>query len=650
MENTFSRRSFLTHSAAAAGGIAMAGTVVDSLVSAAGATAAAVGVDSIPTLAQRGGNLTIGVGSEIPKLMHFSGAQGKMDAAAFCIANAVYDPLFLSAADGKSVLPHLALSAVPDATFKQWTVTLRQGVTFHNGDAFTADNVIANYNAAHADLTVGLAIGPLIASVTKVSAYVVKYTTVMKWTSFPFQLAEQQISFMAHGTCLDEAGGKPMGTGPFKLNNVNDYNLVEGGGGSSFWHKNTSYWKKDASGNSLPYLDTLTFKVIVDPAARKQALMSSGNTSLDLMVNADGSAIKQMKLAVGNNIAARSGSNASYKWVTDEDGAREPAINSIILNANQNYYGWKGPKVNGVAPQLNYPVGAVNPTSLDWDPYARSVIGDVTIRQACAAALDRDAYLKEMDGSIGQTSNGIFRAKVAGKKATGFYKDPKYPLVTLYKSDSKPGALITYKKGDVDPTKPKKLVDDWKKAHPGVDAAFVIDIVAGNGAQSAAFVWIRDALAKIGITVKSRPLVQDILIQAKIDKKYDASTWSQFGGMTPDLNYVWFQSQNLFGHRVPNYVNFAQQTDQLLNDAMLTGMGSAAGSTAQQKAWQTVNDRMAVNVPYLWMDTTVTMWAAKANVRNFAYANAASATSVNGSSRAYSPDGGSARWEHIWKA
>ena len=642
MENTFSRRSFLTHSAAAAGGIAMAGTVVDSLVSAAGAVTAAVGVDSIPTSGQRGGNLTVGIASEIAKLLHFSGAQGKMDAAAFCIANAVYDPLFLSAADGKSVLPHLALSAVPDATFKQWTVTLRQGVTFHNGDAFNADNVIANYDAAHADLTVGLAIGPLIASVTKVSPYVVKYTTVMKWTSFPFQLAEQQISFMAHGTCLDSAGGKPMGTGPFKLNNLSDYTLVEGGGGNSVWHKNTNYWKKDASGNSLPYLDTLTFKVIVDPASRLQALRSTGSTSLDLMVNSDGSAIKQMKLLVGNNIAARSGSNSSYRWVTDEDGAREPAINSVIMNTNQNYYGWKGPKVNGVAPQLNYPVGAVDPDSLEWNAFARSVVGDVTIRQACAAAIDRDAYLKDMDGSIGQTSNGIFRAKIAGKTATAFYKDPKYPLVTLYKSGAN--------KGKVDVTKPKKLVDDWKKAHPGVAAAFVIDIVAGNGAQAAAFIWMRDALAKIGITVKSRPIAQDILIQAKIDKKYDASTWSQFGGMTPDLNYVWFQSQDLFGHRVPNYVNFAQQTDKLLNDAMLSGMGAAAGSTAQQKAWQTVNARMAVNVPYLWLDTTVTMWAAKANVRNFAYANAATATSVNGSSRAYSPDGGSARWEHIWTA
>ncbi|NBV26599.1 MAG: hypothetical protein EBR99_04735, partial [Actinobacteria bacterium] len=222
MENTFSRRSFLTHSAAAAGGIAMAGTVVDSLISAAGAVTE-VGVDSIPTSGQKGGTLRVGIGSEAPTKLHFSGAQGKMDAAGFCLANAVYDPLFLSSTDAKTWLPHLALSATSDSTKKQWTITLRQGVTYHNGDAFNADNVVANYTAAAADTTVGLAISPLIASCVKVSTYVVKYTTKMAWTTFPFQLAEQQISFMAHGSDLDTNGGKPIGTGPFKLDSLSDW-------------------------------------------------------------------------------------------------------------------------------------------------------------------------------------------------------------------------------------------------------------------------------------------------------------------------------------------------------------------------------------------------------------------------------------------
>jgi len=213
VENTFSRRSFLTHSAAAAGGIAMAGTVVDSLISAAGAD---VGVDSIPTAGQRGGTLRIGIGSEVESPSHFSSAQGKMDAAAFCVANAVYDPLFRASADGSTWLPNLALSAVANAAKNEWTITLRQGVHYYNSSApnqdggeFTADDVVGNYAGSVANFTVGLAIKPLIKSCVKVSKYQVKYTTIMPWTTFPFQLSEQQISYMAHSSVLDTAGGKP---------------------------------------------------------------------------------------------------------------------------------------------------------------------------------------------------------------------------------------------------------------------------------------------------------------------------------------------------------------------------------------------------------------------------------------------------------
>ena len=618
MENTFSRRSFLTHSAAAAGGIAMAGTVVDSLVSAAGAVTE-VGVDSIPTSGQKGGTLRVGIGSEVASKTHFSGAQGKMDSSNFCVANAVYDPLFLASADGKTWLPNLAISAAVDSTKKQWTVTLRQGVQFHNGDPFNADNVVANFNAAKADLTVGLAINPLIASCVKVSTYVVKYTTVNPWTSFPFQLSEQQISFMAHGSDLDVAGGKPIGTGPFKLNSLDDWDVQTAGGGTSTWQANTSYWKKDANGGSLPYVDTIIFKVIVDPAQRWQALQSG---TIDIMVNADGSTIKAVKQAVGGSLTKTSGSNSSYRWVSDENGVREPSINSIIMNCNMNQGAWVGGK----------PKGAVNPSTGAWNASATPVVADVTIRQACAKAINRATFLSTVDGGIGQISDGIYRSKINGKTATGLYKDPKYPAFSVSQG--------------------KALVDAWKRAHPGVAAAFVIDIVQGNSAQQQAFTFIKNALSAIGITVTSRALSAPDLIGKKISKEYDASTWSQFGGITPDLNFVWFTSSKFLGKQASGYVNFAQQADPLIQSGMLAGMAAVPGSTAQKTAWQGVNTRMAVNVPYLWLDTTVTMFAARANVRNFAYAAAAPGTGANptrSTSRAYSPDGGSARWEHIYK-
>ena len=71
MSSTFDRRSFLTHSAATIGGVAMAGTVVDGLLeSVAGAT---VGINRAkPKL---GGSITVGLISDVPNYHIFNGAQ-----------------------------------------------------------------------------------------------------------------------------------------------------------------------------------------------------------------------------------------------------------------------------------------------------------------------------------------------------------------------------------------------------------------------------------------------------------------------------------------------------------------------------------------------------------------------------------------------
>src|SRR5664280_3098629 len=135
MSSQFDRRSFLTHSAATIGGVAMAGTVVDGLL--AGVAGAAVGVTTArPKI---GGTLKVGLLSDVPNYHIFNGSQGKLDASGFCVANALYDPLFVMSANGKVALPFLALSATPNKTYTVWTIVLRQGVNFTNCLLYTSD-------------------------------------------------------------------------------------------------------------------------------------------------------------------------------------------------------------------------------------------------------------------------------------------------------------------------------------------------------------------------------------------------------------------------------------------------------------------------------------------------------------------------------
>jgi ABC-type transport system substrate-binding protein len=631
MSSTFDRRSFLTHSAATIGGVAMAGTIVDDLL-ATSASAAAVGVNSGKP--KRGGTLTVGTLSDVPNYHIFNGSQGKLDASGFCVANALYDPLFVMSANGKVALPMLALSASHNANYTVWTINLRQGVTFTNGDPFNADIVVANYTAANNDPTVGLAIKPIIASVTKVSSYTVQYNMVIPFSAFPVSLAEQQIAYMAHpSSFVPTYAGNPIGTGPFK---VKSWQV----GVESQFVKNGSYWKTDAHGRALPYLTNIHFKTIVDPSARNQALQAG---DVDMILQQDGPqilALKKMK---------------NVKSVTDITQPRDPGLNFLIVNNTgtmNQYFAWAGEFAPSVPGSLQYilkgqvpptPVqdadwigtmGAVNPSTLQWDTTLKPVLNDQSIRTACAMAINRATYFRVIDNGVGEIADGIFR------KSSPYYKNPGYPAYN--------------------PSKAKALVNAYKAKNNVSSVSFVIDIVAGSATAQKQFAFFQQEFQAIGINVTPRSLVQSTLINNVIYGEFDCAGWNQFGGVDQSLNYVWFNSQSATaglaagglgmgalpaGTQIPGAVNFAHQADPVIEAALLAALAAKPNSAAQKTAWQTVNRRFITNQTYLFLDATVNAWAARSNVQNWV-----SGTAGDGTTRCLSPDGGSARWDQIWKS
>ncbi len=609
----------------------MAGTIVDDLL-ANSASAAAIGVNSGKP--KRGGTLTVGTLSDVPNFHIFNGSQGKLDASGFCVANALYDPLFVMSANGKVALPMLALSASHNANYTVWTINLRQGVSFTNGDPFNADIVVANYTAANADPTVGLAIKPIIASVTKVSAYTVQYNMVIPFSAFPVSLAEQQIAYMAHpSSFVPTYTGNPIGTGPFK---VKTWQV----GVESQFVKNTRYWKTDAHGRALPYLTNIHFKTIVDPSARNQALQAG---DVDMILQQDGPqilALKKMK---------------HVKHVTDMTQPRDPGLNFLIVNNTgtmNQYFAWAGEFAPAVPGALQYilkgqappvPVqeadyigtmGAVNPSTLQWDTTLKPVLNDPSIRTACAMAINRSTYFRVIDNGVGEIADGIFR------KSSPYYKNPGYPAFN--------------------PSKAKALVNAYKAKNNVSTVSFVIDIVAGSSTATKQFAFFQQEFAAIGINVTPRSLVQSTLINNVIYGEYDCAGWNQFGGVDQSLNYVWFDSQSATaspavgglgmaalpaGTQIAGAVNFAHQADPVIEAALLAALAARPNSAAQRTAWQTVNRRFVTNQTYLMLDTTVNAWAARSNVQNWV-----SGTAGDGTTRCLSPDGGSARWDQIWKS
>ena len=608
----------------------MAGTVVDGMLAdVAGAT---VGIAKGKT--NLGGNLTVGTLSDVPNYHIFNGSQGKMDASGFCVANALYDPLFVMSENGKVALPMLAVSATPNSDYTVWTIKLREGVGFTNGATFDADICVANYTAANADPTVGLAIKPIITSVTKVSAYTVAYNLVIPYASFPIFLATQQVGYMAHPVSfVPTYTGDPIGTGPFK---VKSWQV----GVESQFVKNHKYWRKDGAGRRLPYLDGVNFKTIVDSVSRNEALQAG---AVDMIIQQTGTQIKQLAKMSG------------VTMVTDQNQPADPGLNCLIVNTTgtlNQYFCWAGEfasiGVPGALPsyiEKGLPVptavqdadwlgtlGAVNPSTLQWDPTLKPVLNNLSIRQACAMAINRSTYFKIIDGSVGSVADGLYR------KTSPFYDNPGYPAYN--------------------PTKAKAMVEAYKTANNLTSVSFVIDILSDDSTAQQAYAFFEQQFAAIGITTTPRPLVQSTLINNVIYGEYDCATWNQFGGVDPSINYVWFLSQSATaaptagglgltslpaGTNIAGAVNFAHQGDPVVEDAMLAALSAKPGSPVEIRSWRTVNSQFAQQIPYLWLDQIVNAWAARSNVQNWAYATAA-----DGTTRTFQPDQDTARWDQIW--
>lgn len=208
------------------------------------------------------------------------------------VARAIYDTL--TAPDEHAVYqPYLAKSVTPNDDFTQWTIVLRDGVTFHDGSPLDATVVKNNIDAwrgvypGRSPLLFTFVYEPINA-VDVIDPSTVKVTTKTSWPSFPAYLFNDGRSGIIAQAQLDDpvsCDRKLIGTGPFQLVEwkPNDHLTAE---------RNANYWQKDASGNQLPYLDQITFRPITDPTSRLNALLAG---ELNAMHEAGAEVLDQMR-------------------------------------------------------------------------------------------------------------------------------------------------------------------------------------------------------------------------------------------------------------------------------------------------------------------------------------------------------------------
>lgn len=215
---------------------------------------------------QRGGTLTVGLSYDIDTLNVYS--TGFLhDAVAPVIEgllapdkNAKYVPVL---AREVPTVRNGGIKLAPDGKTMVITYKLRPNVKWHDGAPFTSADVrftweavknpkfIAESKAGSEDIERIETPDPLTAVV-----YYKRVAPDFASTLFTFGMLPKH-ALEGKDLNTDVYNSKPLGTGPFVVQEFRRGQYVA-------LTRNPNYWRKDASGQQLPYLDAMNFKIITD--------------------------------------------------------------------------------------------------------------------------------------------------------------------------------------------------------------------------------------------------------------------------------------------------------------------------------------------------------------------------------------------------
>ena len=231
-----------------------------------------------------GGELIFGTESDVATLAPGEAAQPSDKV----ITLGIYDPL-TTYVDGK-IEPFLAETIEGNDDLSQYTITLRDGVTFHDDTPLNADAVVKHFDRLKDPATAcpcATSVGIIESMETPdgPEGLTVVFNLGTPSVAFPDLLAGssgyiESPTAAAAGTNFKTDG---VGTGPFTLAEFSAGERV-------VLEKNPNYWGTDDDGTQLPYLDKLTVVPIPDSGQRVAALETG---DIDIFQTADSKTVKQ---------------------------------------------------------------------------------------------------------------------------------------------------------------------------------------------------------------------------------------------------------------------------------------------------------------------------------------------------------------------
>lgn len=336
---------------------------------------------------QYGGTLTVGIGGSYP---------------GFCVGNnpnkeivssyrTIYETLVERDADGV-LRPYLAESITSNVGNTVWTIKLRSGIRYHNGEALNATNVKLNIDAYRGALYTGsstshllgtgVAVGANIMTTTVIDSLTVQVNLELPQIDFLETLYSDNRLFMRSSTQLSSrlvCNGSPSGTGPFKFSAFTSDSLSV--------IRNNDYWRLDKFGNQLPFLDGVNFVNEREVSGRQTSLQNGTYDAAFFVSNYDSASINDLRVNPAN---------------FQEIDSRSDFMETIVINAGK----------------------------------AGSPLRSLNARKALAAATNASVFHESNSGGIGDLPAALFPTN------SNFYSPSEYIPYDLAKAKAYKAAYL----------------------------------------------------------------------------------------------------------------------------------------------------------------------------------------------------------------
>ena len=478
--------------------------------------------------------------------------------AGYVMMASVSDPLFTATAEGE-IAPVLVESYESNEDATEWTLQIREGITFHDGTPLDGAAVEFNMETCqYAPLTAAAL--TWIKDISS-SGQTVTITTNEPFVAMPRGFTERQCAYMMSPTWMRtlpdvpqrtegspiydaELAAEPATGDPAQPVGLGAYvfeSYTPGNGNSFKLVRNEDYWRgpNGITGEELPYLDSVEGVVAVDIDSRSNGLRSG---QFDIIHTSNADAISQFL----------------------EDDSLETTATSLF--GDTGYI------------MLNVAEGDTDPEGVN----ANSPLLNVHCRRALAHAIDVDRYLEEREAGLSMKANGPF-----GPGMLGYLEDTGYPQ---YDEDL---ALEEF---------------DQCLAELGTDRIeFTYNTTNDpfNVESNTLIISMWQEMFGDAVEATITPIEQGQYIGLALTGAFNAFGWRNHGGIDPATQAYWWQSTSSapIGELALNFGRFVDAD----MDAALTTLRSNPDPAARKEAAETVNRIFGEQVYNLW--TSWAVWA-----------------------------------------